>query len=360
MSEPIDDESKTEEATERRIEESLRKGNVPFSREAPVLASMAGMVVVAVFLLRERGVGLTLALERFIENPGEWSLENHEAALRLFGAIASDAAAFALPAMLVLALFGTLASLLQNTPRIAVDRIQPTASRLSLAKGWKRVFGLQGHVEFLKACFKFATVSVVAGIILQAERERIVNAMLIEPSALPEMILSIAMRVLAAVSIATIVLVAADLVWSRVSWKRNLRMTRQEVKDELKQTEGDPLVKARLKSLARDRQRKRMIAAVPKATVVIANPTHYAVALRYRREDGGAPLVLAKGKDLIALKIREVAEDHDIPVVEDKPLARALYDGVEVDRMIPAEFYRAVAEIIYLVQHKKDGGQARA
>jgi flagellar biosynthetic protein FlhB len=142
-----------------------------------------------------------------------------------------------------------------------------------------------------------------------------------------------------------------------VSWRRDLRMTKQEVKDELKQTEGDPLVKMRLRSLQRDRSRKRMMAAVPRATLVIANPTHYSVALRYVREEGGAPLVVAKGKDLIALKIRHIAEENGIPVYEDKALARALYAAVEVERMIPAEFYKAVAGIILFLASR--GKQAR-
>ena len=161
--------------------------------------------------------------------------------------------------------------------------------------------------------------------------------------------------VIATVAVATVVLVAADIVWSRVSWQRELRMTRQEVKDEMKQADGDPIVKARLRSLARDRLRKRMIAAVPRATLVVANPTHFAVALRYVREEGGAPLVVAKGQDLIALRIREVAAEHGIPVIEDKALARSLYKTVEVDKMIPPEFYKAVAEIVLYVQ----GRQAR-
>jgi flagellar biosynthetic protein FlhB len=151
------------------------------------------------------------------------------------------------------------------------------------------------------------------------------------------------------VAVATLVLVAADLVWSRLFWQRDLRMTRQEIKDELKQVDGDPIVKARLRSLARDRLRKRMMAAVPRATLVIANPTHYAVALRYVREEGGAPLVVAKGQDLIALKIREIAVEHGIPVIENKALAKSLYRSVEVDEMIPPEFYKAVAEIVFFL-----------
>jgi flagellar biosynthetic protein FlhB len=184
---------------------------------------------------------------------------------------------------------------------------------------------------------------------LRAAQTDVTNAMFMEPGALPGLILSMVGRVLSTVAVATLVLVAADLVWSRLFWQRDLRMTRQEIKDELKQVDGDPIVKARLRSLARDRLRKRMMAAVPRATLVIANPTHYAVALRYVREEGGAPLVVAKGQDLIALKIREIAVEHGIPVIENKALAKSLYRSVEVDEMIPPEFYKAVAEIVFFL-----------
>ena len=151
------------------------------------------------------------------------------------------------------------------------------------------------------------------------------------------------------------VLAAVDLVWTRVKWRRDLRMSRQELKDEMKQSEGDPLMKAKRRSLALDRRRRRMMAAVPRATLVIANPTHYAIALRYVREEGGAPVVLAKGQDLIALKIREIAEGAGIPVIEDKALARSMYDHVEVSQLIPAEFYKAVAELIHFLQARSPG-----
>jgi flagellar biosynthetic protein FlhB len=153
--------------------------------------------------------------------------------------------------------------------------------------------------------------------------------------------------------------VVADLVWSRLFWQRELRMTRQEVKDEHKQSEGDPILKARMRSLARDRSRRRMIAAVPRATLVIANPTHFAVALRYVREEGGAPLVVAKGQDLVALKIRHVAEENGIPVIEDKLLARSLYESVQVDKIIPSQFYKAVAEIILFLMVRGNAATPR-
>ena len=176
---------------------------------------------------------------------------------------------------------------------------------------------------------------------------------------MPERILGLAVKTIAAVLVATLAVAGADLVWSRILWRRDNRMSRHEVKEELKQAEGDRLVKARLRSLRLHRSRKRMLSAVPRATMVIVNPTHYAVAMRYVRAEGGAPIVLAKGVDLIALKIRAIAEAHDVPVVEDKPLARSLYTTVEVERPIPAEFYRAVAEIVHLVQQRKSGWAQR-
>jgi flagellar biosynthetic protein FlhB len=186
----------------------------------------------------------------------------------------------------------------------------------------------------------------------QWQRNNLVGAMAIDPEAIPELVLTTAMRLLSVVCVVTVLLLAADLIWARAHWRRELRMSKQEVKDEMKRSEGDPLKKAKLRSLALDRLRKSMIAAVPKATLVIANPTHYAIALRYVKEEGGAPLVLAKGQDLIALKIREIAEKNAIPVIEDKLLARSMYDSVEVDRTIPPEFYRAVAQLIHFLYGK--------
>lgn len=352
MAEGADKESKTEEATERRLRESVEKGNIPVSREAPIFASMMGILVIAAFFVADRTAALSMALRRLIDDPGGWSLENGSDASQLVAAIGFEVTSFLLPVIVILTVAGLVASFLQNPPSFVLERITPRLSRISVGGGFKRMFGLRGQTEFLKATLKFTAVSIVAVVILKSDQQRVVNAMFTDPAAVPELILAMAMKLLGAVSVATILIVAADLVWARVHWRRDLRMTRQEVKDEFKQVEGDPFVKARLRSLARDRARRRMISAVPKATLVIVNPTHYAVALRYIREEGAAPVVIAKGQDLIALKIREVAEDNAIPVVEDKPLARSLYDAVEVDTMIPPEFYKAVAEIIHFLQSR--------
>lgn len=356
MAEQQDRESKTEEATDKKLRDAIEKGNVPFSREAASLASLGGILTIAGLLLTGNVVHLRLTLERFIDNPGGWSLENGADVIQLFYAVGLDVARLLVPIILILAVTGIASSLLQNPPQLVFDRIQPDPSRISIVAGWRRLFGAQALVEFLKAVFKFCVIGFVGFLIMRAAQGDVVKVMFMEPGAIPELVRVLVMKLLGALVIATIVLAAADLVWSRVHWQRELRMTRQEVKDEMKQMQGDPILKARMRSLARDRSRRRMMSAVPRATVVIANPTHYAVALRYVREENGAPLVIAKGQDLIALKIRHIAEEHGVPVVEDKLLARSLYESVEVDKTIPAEFYKAVAEIILFLMAR--GGSA--
>jgi flagellar biosynthetic protein FlhB len=352
MAETNDRDSKTEEATEKKIRDAVEKGNVPFSKEAATAASLAAVFIAASTLVAPGVLRLRANLSRFLEDPGGWRLENAADALGVLGVAALPAAYIVVPVVAVIAVAGIAASLLQNAPQLVSERIRPQLSRLSLSNGWKRIFGLHGQVEFLKALLKLAAVSVLGFFVLKAAFADMVSAIFVEPSAIPHLVFGVVVKLLAAVAVATLVLLAADLVWARLFWRRELRMTRQEVKDELKLTEGDPLVKARLRSLARDRARRRMIANVPKATLVIVNPTHYAVALRYVREEGGAPLVVAKGLDLIALKIRAVAEQHAIPVVEDKLLARSLYENINVDQMIPPQFYKAVAEIVFFLMSR--------
>jgi flagellar biosynthetic protein FlhB len=176
---------------------------------------------------------------------------------------------------------------------------------------------------------------------------------------LPALARTIIIRIIAWVTLLVLVLVVVDLIWSRIHWRKELRMSKQEIKEEMKTAEGNPQVKARMRAIGRARSRKRMMAAVPQATLVITNPTHYAVALRYVQSEGGAPKVLAKGVDLVALKIREIAKAHSIPVVEDKPLARSLHENVEVDQLIPPQFYKAVAEIIHYLHVRGARGMLR-
>ena len=349
MADAPDKDSKTEEATEKKIRDSLEKGQTPFSKETPVLASFGAILVFALFFARESATELGGFLSIFLERPESWPLETDLDALVIFRIVFLEVVKALGIIMVLLMAAGLAASALQNMPRMVLDRVQPKASRLSLAKGWSRIFGQQGMVEFLKSIGKlsFATLFVVFA--LGDVHLRMLSGMMTSPAAFGLVIEDMLVDLLVAMVFVMVLIATADLLWSRFHWRQELRMTKQEVKDELKQSDGDPIVKMRIRSLARDRARRRMMSAVPTATLVIANPTHYAIALRYRRDTDAAPVVVAKGQDLIALRIREIAEANGIAVFEDVALARSMYDQVSVDSMIPSHFYQAVAELVRIV-----------
>ncbi len=352
MEESQDKESKTDEPTEKKLQDAIDRGNLPISREAAVFASVAAALIVVAFLARATAGTIAHGLGVLLGDAGGWSLRDGADAVSLWTLVGAETLAPLMPMLGVLLVAGLLAAVLQSPPRLVFDRIRPNLQRISMTGGWRRIFGGRGRGELVKSLFKLVSICIVLAVVAASELGALVTAMAVDADGLPELVLGITMRLLSAVCIATVVLLAADLILVRVHWRRDLRMSRQEVKDELKQMERDPLLKARLRSLALDRIRKNMIAAVPRATLVIANPTHYAIALRYKRDEGGAPLVLSKGKDFLALKIREIAEQNFIPVVEDKLLARSMYDLVEVDRAIPPQFYKALAEIIHFLHAK--------
>lgn len=353
MADDQDPESKTEEATDKKLHDAMERGSVPMSREVSVLASLAAMLIAIVFVIPPRAEEFVGTLIHFLDDPAGWRLDKANDVMGLGAIMIIAAGQFLLPTVLLLMIAGVIASVAQNPPRIVLDRIMPDLSRISIRQGLGRLLGPRGWTEFLKNFTKVGAVMAIVGFVLAGQKYVLTSAMYLDVADLPQRILRICVDVVAAVLVATLVVASADITWARIHWRRDQRMSRHEIKEELKQTEGDRLVKARLRSLRLDRSRKRMLSAVPKATMVVVNPTHYAVAMRYVRSEGGAPLVLAKGVDLVALKIREIAEQNDIPIVEDKPLARALYGAVVVDSAIPPEFYRAVAEIVHLVQEKK-------
>ena len=353
MAERPDPESQTEEPTERKILDELEKGNLPISREASAFAAAFAMVVIVAFLARNLLKSLGTALSELLIDPAGLRLETGGDAVLLLSDLAWQVSVPLIPVLTILIVAGIGASFLQHAPRFVPDRVKPDWHRISPANGWRRMFSIAGQVDLLKNAFKLCSFGLVIWFALKWQGNALFESMALDPNAVPDLILAMGMRLLTALCFTTFLLLAIDLLWVRIHWRKDIRMTRQEVKDEIKEAEGDPLRKARLRSLALDRRRKAMIAAVPKATLVIANPTHYAVALRYIREEGGAPIVVSKGMDFIALKIREVAEQHSIPIIEDRLLARSMYDAVHVDHAIPPQFYKAVAEIIHMIYAKK-------
>jgi flagellar biosynthetic protein FlhB len=262
-------------------------------------------------------------------------------------------AKFVGPPILVVMAFALIANFSQNAPRLVVDRIMPDLSRLSPRAALVRMFGPRGLTEFAKSVAKIIAIGAAAGLVASSQRSLILSAIFADPADLPQRLVSLCVKVTSAVTLCVLALASADLTWTRMHWRRDLRMSRYDLKEEVRQAEGDRAMKARFRSLRLSMLRRRMLKAVPRATMVVVNPTHYAVAMRYVRGEGPAPLVLAKGVDATALKIREVAEEHNIPIIEDKTLARSLFDAVQVDSHIPPEFYRAVAEIVHTVQDRR-------
>ncbi|TPW25762.1 flagellar biosynthesis protein FlhB [Pararhizobium mangrovi] len=349
MADEEDKESKTEDPSEKKIRDAIDKGNVPFSREAPIFASVLAILVYLVFFMPSGVDDLSRTLGDVFQHADELPLANGRDALALFRQLAMAVGAFLLPALALMIGFGVAAAVLQNVPQPVVERIRPKLSHISLAKGFKRTFGSQGLVEFGKSLAKVLVTGIAVAIVMRSDFFAALDGLHTEPGAILTVMASDTRQVLTVILIITALIAVADIFWQRYHWFTELKMTKQEVKDEFKQTDGDPLVKSRQRSLQRDRARRRMMDEVSRSTLVVANPTHFAVALRYVREEGGAPVVVAKGQDLIALRIREIAEKNGIPVFEDPPLARSMFAQVSIDSFIPPIFYQAVAELVQKV-----------
>jgi flagellar biosynthetic protein FlhB len=318
------------------------------------LAAAAGLIL---FLGPSLAASLTRTLvlfvepQRFIAADGVmWDAV--EAALRQVG----NALVLPLIILLVAAVAG---SVVQNGLVFAIEKLGFDISHISPLKGMNRLFSLRAMFETVKSLVKVAIVMAVAGFMMRDEIDRLPLLETLTAGAMAAEIERLVLRLLMGVLIALTALAGADYFYQRLQFLRSLRMTKREVKEEAKQSEGDPIVRGRLRQIRMERARRRMMAAVPTASVVITNPTHYAVALKYEMGDAGAPKVVAKGSDLVALRIREVAEENNVPIIENPPLARALHAGVDLDREIPPEHYKAVAEIIGYVFRLKGKIKAR-
>jgi flagellar biosynthetic protein FlhB len=220
-------------------------------------------------------------------------------------------------------------------------------------KGFGRLFSMKSIVEFIKGLLKISAIGFIGYIMVEPYMASIEHSINIPTLDILIETQSLAIRMMIGILIAFFIIAMADFLYQRWEFMKQMRMTKQEVKDEYKQTEGDPFIKGKLKQLRMEKARQRMMQNVPKADVIITNPTHFSIALKYDTEISDAPIVIAKGVDEVAFRIRELAKEHDIIIFENPPLARSLYDTVEIDDPIPIEFYKAVAEIISFVYKKK-------
>jgi flagellar biosynthetic protein FlhB len=361
VSEAHDKESRTEEATDKRLTDAREDGNVPSSREAPNFTYLLSALLVIAVLGKAFIGHLAGLLTGLLSNVGSIRLESGGDLSMLFDVVGKAAAAVTAPIILAFSAAGIIASIVQHPPTPIFKRVMPDLSRLSPSKGLKRIFSMTGLFEFVKLSLRMVVIAATSVAILMYMWHDFTNSIWSDPSAILALSQKGVAALLTALALLSFSLLVFDFPVAHVLWRRSLRMAPQEIKDERKQMEGDPHMKARRRAIARSRARQRMLRAVPRATVVIANPTHFSVALRYVRTEGGAPRVVAKGQDLIALSIRRIAEENGIPIIEDKALARSLYAKVEVDQMIPVEFYRAIAEILIRLQaRRKSPASARA
>lgn len=353
-------DERTEEATPHRLEEARRQGNVPFSREPAQALILLAALAWAGWSLPGSGPGFVIELSRLLDRAAEIDLDGSGVAMRLLVEQGLAALRLLAPFLALVVLAPWLSAFAQRSVVLAGEKLAPDLARLDPIAGLKRLASARNLVEFAKSTLKVAMALAVVVLLLRREVGAVLASGSIAPAEALTFLARLVLRVLAAVVGLSVVIAAADTLWQHLSWRRSLRMTRQELKDELKSTEGNPEVKGRLRQLQRERSRRRMLADVPKAAVVVTNPTHFAVALGYDAEKEPVPRVLAKGKDALALKIRAVAEAAKVPVVEDPPVARALHGALEIGDIIRPEHYQAVASIIGFVMSRRRDGSARA
>jgi len=341
------DSSKTEKATPKKRRDERKKGNVFMSKDAVAVATLFGSVV----MVRVMFPSIVSSIAGFLRLCMALARESLEEALPegLMGESVMLFAKTAGPLLLVTILLAVIATFAQTKMLVTFEQIKPKFNRISPLQGFKRLFSLRSLVEALKNLLKIGILLYLIYSCLQDLINISARYLYADVMASCEHLLQAAFSMLLKVGLAFLVLAAMDFMYQWWDYERQLKMTKQEIKEEYKQTEGDPQIKGKIKQLQRQMSQSRMMQQVPGADVVVRNPTHYAVALRYHPGEDDAPVVLAKGEDYLALRIVEVAEANDITIIENVPLARALYAQAELNRQIPPALYEAVADVmIYL------------
>jgi flagellar biosynthetic protein FlhB len=356
LAEGADPESKTEEASPRKLEEARKKGDVAKSPDVAAAMSLAGAA--AVLLLGGGYFSQQMAEDMlpFLAEPhamigGLQAGAGLEIGMRAVWAVTPFLAAL----MLAVIVGGVGGNLAQSGFLFTTEKLKPKWSSVNPLEGFKRIYGPDGVVQFIKTFLKLVAIGAVCWWVLKPHTREFENLAAMSPA----MILPFARDLAGSLMIAALIFLGftagADFIWQKFRFAKRMRMTKEEMKEDFKQSEGDPHVKAKLRQIRMQRSRQRMMQAVPTSTVIITNPTHYSVALRYEPDQGdGAPVCVAKGVDALALRIRELAREHNVPIVENVPLARALYAAVEIDDVIPREHFEAAAKVIgFVMQGRK-------
>ncbi len=343
--------SKTEDPSEKKLRDAHEKGDVVKSQEVNNWFILGGSALVFGMMAVPTSQSLFDTFRVLLDNAEKYELGS-QALNAFWGHLMGSILMVALIPSIAIAGLAVAANLVQHQPLISVEPLMPKLSKINPLEGAKRLFSQEALVNFVKGLIKLAVVSAVLWFVLAPEIDSLENMITLEPISILKEFMDMAMKIFGSVLAIVTIIAIADYVYMRNRWWNRLKMTVQETRDEYKQQEGDPKVKGRIRQIRMERSRKRMMAAVPSATVVITNPTHFAVALKYDR-DMAAPKCVAKGADAVAFRIRELAKENDVPIVENPPLARALYAAMDIDDTIPGEHFKAVAEVIGFVMRLK-------
>jgi len=359
MADDQDKSQQTEEPTAKRLEQAREAGDVVKSQEVTAFILLGGGTLAIAMFGKYAAVHLARAMTTFLEQPDAMSVDGAGLSAMMRALLPQIAMALA-PIFAVVIAAGLAGHVLQARPGFALDKIAPDFSKVSPMAGFKRLFGVEGWMNLLKGLIKMAIVGVAIWTQLWPERGGLESILNQSTAAVVGDMSRLLFKVLMASLISLGVIAGLDYFWQRTRWLSRNRMSKQEIKEEYRQNEGDPHIKSKIRQLRQERARKRMMTAVPQATVVIMNPTHYAVALKYESGKMAAPVCVAKGIDALALRIRAVAEENNVPVVENPPLARALHAAIEIDDPVPPEHFKAVAQVIGYVLRLQGKIPARA
>lgn len=355
MAENTDPESKTEDATPKKLEDARKKGDVAKSPDVGQVLALAGAAAV---IFGAGGYFTTQMAESLLP----YITSSHEMVGALEGGAGGQiavnalwvAAPFMFAVMLATIIGGAGGNIAQSGLVFTTEKLKPKWSTISPMGGFKRIYGPDGLMQFVKTLLKLIAVIVVCWYVLKPHTRELENMVTLSPVSLLPIARDMAFKLVMAAILFLGATAGLDFLWQKMRFAKRMRMSKEELKEEYKQSEGDPHVKGKLKQIRMQRSRQRMMANVPNATVIVTNPTHYSVALRYEPDEGdGAPICVAKGIDAVALRIREVAREHNVPIVENIPLARALYAQVDIDEVIPKEHFEAAAKIIGFVFQKR-------
>ncbi|MED3660413.1 flagellar biosynthesis protein FlhB [Ureibacillus sp. FSL K6-8385] len=344
---------KTEKATPKKRKDARKKGQVVKSQD---LSAAIIFLVLFLFLVLMAPImfkGLAAFFTESIEQYMLFENLNKDAVMNIYKDALSELAVILLPIMAAAMIVALASNFLQFGFLFTTETMKFDLKKIDPIKGIKKILSLRAVVNLVKSLLKVALIGTVTGSIIWMNLDDVLSLAFHDPRDVLTTVAKLAAIMGIASAIALLIVAILDYIYEKFEYEKQLRMSKQDIKDEYKNMEGDPLIKSKIKQRQREMAMRRMMQEVPKADVVITNPTHYAVALRYDDESMDAPKVVAKGVDFVAQKIKMIAKENDIVTVENRPLARALYDQVEIGEEVPEEFFKAVAEILAYVYRIK-------